>query len=128
MRKVEIADECLTIFGKKFQSAQAGELGLEEVTNPALVNIREVIEHHDLAHFSPGNTTIYRTCYGGKCSLIFACAHFEDAYLENMMSLVHIMLMMAIEFRSGDTSIELLDTFAEKLIIEISDVDIGCLY
>lgn len=118
----------IDICGKKFCARRAFMLPMGAVENTYLTDIQKLFDEYDLAHTAAANTILYLIESNHRYQLLWVCNHFEDATFVHMVQLCGIMSAMThlSSFDEVDNmtsvSIELLDTFAEKLIISIDGV------
>lgn len=127
-REMDVTCGYIEICGKRFPARRAFELPMEAVEKTYLIDIQALFDGHDLAHTSAENATLYLIEKDHRFQLLWVCNHFEDATFMNMVQLCGIMSAMTHLVTSGEVdsitsvTIELLDTFAEKLIISIDGV------
>jgi len=118
----------IEICGKKFPARRAFVLPMAAVQNSYLTEIQALFDRYELHHASVEHTMLYLIESSYRFQLLWVCNHFEDSAFVNMVQLCGIMSVMAhlSDFVEVDNitsvSIELLDTFAEKLIISIDGV------
>lgn len=127
-REIETAGGYIEVCGKKFSARRAFVLPMRSVENTYLIDIQKLFDEYNIAHTSAEHTTLYLIEQNHRFKLLWVFDHFEDATFVNIVQLCGIMSAMLhlSTLDSSDNmtsvSIELLDTFAEKLIISIDDV------
>lgn len=126
--EIDITDGYIKICGKRFHASRVFELPMGAVEHTALINIQKLFDVYSIAHASAENTTLFLIENNCRFKLLWVCNHFEEATFTTSVQLCSIMSAMThlSVFMEVDTitsvSIELLDTFAEKLIISIDGV------
>lgn len=126
--EIEVVENYVVVCRKSFRANRAFKLPMPCVENPYLIEIQKLFDAHDLAHTSAENTTLYLIESDHRYQLLWVCEHFEDATFMNIVELCGIMSAMTHLSSLAEidnitsVSIELLDVFAEKLIISIDGV------
>lgn len=114
-----------TIFGKIYHCAKAVAFPMKDIKDRSLRELYELFETIDNAH-TDEETVVVHFLYDAtnkRVDMAWTCSHYEAQTIEDIGALLHFLLELRSDMNvESFIDVDLLDAFAEKLIILVSDV------
>jgi len=118
----------VVIFNKRYSCDRADIIRLAKVKNPRLREVGCYFLTLFPDHASPENTVLHLLHKSDRYDLVWTCLHFEHTCMKDIEEIHSFLKKLSFFSGERDASLDLLDAFAQKLIILVPEVDKGIFY